>query len=82
MSARPSRGRLEFLCAAFDVIKAAVLRDDGRLALAALVRVVQVASAQDADEVVRSLVIAKVLPESRAAQLRDAAGLVLVGGAR
>lgn len=76
-----ARRRLEFLCAAFAVMRDALQHGDGRLALAALVRVAQRVSPQDANEVIRSLVITKVLSHAGAAQMRTAAGLHLQTGA-
>ena len=70
------------LCAAVAVMRDALRGGDGRLALAALVRVAQRVSPQDANEVIRSLVITKVLSQAAAVRLRDAAGLSHAGGIR
>lgn len=75
--------QLALLCAAFEVTRDALRRGDGALAATALVRVAQGVSPQDANEVVRSLVITKVLSHAGAARLRDAAGLLThAGGSR
>ena len=83
MIAGGPRWRLEFLLAAFEVMTDAVRVNDGRLALTALVRVVQVYP-QDVDEFLRTVVVAKVLTPEQAVGLRRAASSALqpAGGTR